>query len=295
MSDEVENAIRTRRPAVVIESALLLHHVLHPQNMHIIAECVARCRNEGAIPVFAAMVDGTLWIGAAEWRLEQLAKRAAAVADPSRARPSPVCLRDIAVAIHAGWSGGTTTAATIAIARLAGITVCVTATVRGIDHDGSPPSADMEALARHPVALVTSGIASPCDIASTHRAMAALSLPVVGFRCNTLPRFDEGGGTDGDSGGGDSGDGDSNGGGDSITQMNAKEPAEIARILRTNITLNQQHAILIPHPYPHSKEDEPEDEHHYATPHYAASRALARNCTLAAKISSEYACIIAQR
>ena len=71
-----------------------------------------------------------------------------------------VSIRDIAPVLAARTLGGTTVAATVEIAAAAGIQVLATGGIGGV-HRGAErsfdESADLEAIARHPVVVVSAG------------------------------------------------------------------------------------------------------------------------------------------
>ena len=270
ISEEIERAIRDRSPIIAFETAFLIHALPYPHNVRCVKRCIQHCRARQVAPAFVAMIDGALTVGVSADRLERLCAhanaaahanaiprpnavvhanaipRSNAAANPDTAAHTdtaarPICAADIAIAMHAGWSGGLTAAATVAIARLTGIAVCVAGGVVGAypDRTAAHPdraaaatiSADFRALARHPLALVTAGILSPLDIAYSGEQLQALSVSTVGFRCNRLPHyFTADGGYQ--------------------LPLNVDRADEIARLLYIIVTLNQPHALLIAHPCP---------------------------------------------
>src|SRR5204862_4012501 len=110
--------------------------------------CVGR---GGAMPVTVAVIDGAIRVGLSAGELEALA-RAPDVLKLSRA--------DLPYAVASRKMGATTVAATMICAHLAGIKVFATGGIGGV-HRGAETSfdisADLEELARTPVAVVSAG------------------------------------------------------------------------------------------------------------------------------------------
>ncbi len=88
--------------------------------------------------------------------------------------------------------GSTTVAATMAIAASCGIEVFATGGIggvhRGETHSGDI-SADLTALARHPVAVVCAGAKAILDLPRTVQALETAGVPVFGFETDEFPAF----------------------------------------------------------------------------------------------------------
>jgi pseudouridine-5'-phosphate glycosidase len=83
-------------------------------------------------------------------------------------------------------------AATLAVAALAGIRVFATGGIGGVHRGGETSldvSADLGALAAHPVALVSAGCKLILDVEKTLEAFETYSIPVIGYGCHSLPAF----------------------------------------------------------------------------------------------------------
>ena len=100
--------------------------------------------------------------------------------------------RDLAAAIVQGAVGATTVGGTLAACRAVGVSVLATGGLGGV-HRGwpTPPdvSADLDALARTPVLVVSSGVKSLLDVPATAELMETLGVPVLGWRTEELPLF----------------------------------------------------------------------------------------------------------
>src|SRR5690606_39030817 len=91
-----------------------------------------------------------------------------------------------------GRSGGTTVAATMIAAALAGIAVFATGGIGGVHRDAATSfdiSADLDELARTPVIVVSAGAKAILDIGATLEVLETTGVPVIGFGCDMLPAF----------------------------------------------------------------------------------------------------------
>jgi pseudouridine-5'-phosphate glycosidase/pseudouridine kinase len=115
---EVQDALEKRRPVVALESAVITNGMPYPTNLSAAKLWEQTVRTTGATPATIALIGGRVKIGLTESELEQLA-------DLSRSNGAvKVSRRDIAAVISAKRDGGTTCAATLIFASLAGIKVC---------------------------------------------------------------------------------------------------------------------------------------------------------------------------
>ncbi|MCR4269510.1 pseudouridine-5'-phosphate glycosidase, partial [Nitratireductor sp. ZSWI3] len=99
---------------------------------------------------------------------------------------------DLAFALAGGRSGGTTVAATMIAAHLAGIAVFATGGIGGV-HKGAETSfdisADLDELARTPVIVVSAGPKAILDTEKTLEVLETRGVPVVAFGTDTMPAF----------------------------------------------------------------------------------------------------------
>src|SRR5690606_27705786 len=134
-------------------------------------------------PATIAVIDGRLKIGLSASEREELAQRKDAM-KLSRA--------DLAFAISQGRTGGTTVAATMIGAHLAGIPVFATGGIGGV-HRGAEKSfdisSDLEELARTPVIVVSAGPKAILDIPKTLEVLETRGVPVVAYGTATMPAF----------------------------------------------------------------------------------------------------------
>ena len=181
---EVAQALAQGRPVVALESTIISHGMPYPQNVATALRVEAEVRAHGAVPATIAIVDGRLKAGLTAQQIERLGQLGPQVAKVSR--------RDIAFVVAAAGSGATTVAATMLIAAMAGIRVFATGGIGGV-HRGAQQSfdvsADLQELARSPVAVVCAGAKSILDLGLTLEYLETHGVAVVGYRTATLPAF----------------------------------------------------------------------------------------------------------
>jgi pseudouridine-5'-phosphate glycosidase len=180
---EVAAALAARRPVVALESTVIAHGLPRPQNLTAARALEEEVRGLGGTPATIAIADGQAVVGADDALLKRLAE------DSDVAK---VSLRDIAPVLARRGLGATTVAATAEIAARAGLTVMATGGIGGV-HRGAErsfdESADLEAIARHPVCVVCAGAKLVLDLALTLERLETLGVPVVGYGTAELPAF----------------------------------------------------------------------------------------------------------
>ncbi|RMG57446.1 MAG: pseudouridine-5'-phosphate glycosidase, partial [Bacteroidetes bacterium] len=100
--------------------------------------------------------------------------------------------RDLGVILASGRDAATTVAATMIGAHLAGIRFFATGGIGGV-HRGAAEtfdiSADLQELARTPVAVVSAGAKSILDLGLTLEYLETMGVPVIGYQTDQLPAF----------------------------------------------------------------------------------------------------------
>ena len=104
-----------------------------------------------------------------------------------------VAERDIAVAVAQRWEfGATTVSAAVAIAAAGGVAVFATGGIGGV-HRGADVtgdiSADLDAIAGHPVITVSAGAKAFLDLPRTLEYFETAGVPVLGWRHDWFPAF----------------------------------------------------------------------------------------------------------
>lgn len=180
---DVLDALNNQKPVVALESTIITHGMPFPENMDIAISVEEEIRHRGAVPATIAVLDGRLKIGLDAEELSRLAK----VSDALK-----ISRADIAFAISQKKSAGTTVAATMIVARMAGIRVFATGGIGGV-HAGAETSfdisADLTELGKTDVMVVAAGAKAILDVPKTLEVLETQGVAVVGYRTDTLPAF----------------------------------------------------------------------------------------------------------
>ncbi|MDM0046049.1 pseudouridine-5'-phosphate glycosidase [Variovorax dokdonensis] len=213
------------RPLVALESTLIAHGMPYPQNLQTAHALEAEIRAQGAEPATIALMDGRIRIGLDDEALERLAR-------DGNARK--VSRRDLPGVLADGSLGATTVAATMICAHLASIEVFVTGGIGGV-HRGAAASfdisADLQELARTPVAVVCAGAKSILDIGLTLEYLETHGVPVLSCEQDNFAAFWQR-----DSG--------------HRADLRLDEPAAQARFIRTQWELGLGGGVLLSTPVP---------------------------------------------
>jgi len=181
--EEVKKALEEGRPVVALESTIIAHGMPYPENLEVAREVENIIREYGVVPATIAMIKGKIKIGLTRGELEFMAT-SKDILKASR--------RDLAVIAAKGLNGATTVAATMVVAERAGIKVFATGGIGGV-HRGAEKtfdiSADLQELARTPVAVVCSGAKAILDLPLTKEYLETMGVPVIGFGTEELPAF----------------------------------------------------------------------------------------------------------
>jgi len=180
---EVTEALSQGRAVVALESTIISHGMPYPDNLTTAAQVEAVVRDNGAVPATIALVDGRLRVGLDEAALQRLA-RGEDVVKASR--------RDLPALMVREATAGTTVAATMYLAHLAGIRVFATGGIGGV-HRGAEHtfdvSADLTELGSTPVAVVCAGAKSILDLPKTLEVLETHGVPVLGYGTDEFPAF----------------------------------------------------------------------------------------------------------
>ena len=193
IAPEVSDALASGTPVVALESTLISHGLPYPQNVEVATASEQAIRSAGAVPATVALNAGRLLVGLAPDELEKLAT-APAGSVRKVSRPN------LGAAIASGGWGATTVAATMIAAHAAGIRVFATGGIGGVHRGalgsgaGSAPatfdiSADLDELARTPVAVVCAGPKAILDVPLTLEYLETRGVPVVSIGIDEIPGF----------------------------------------------------------------------------------------------------------
>jgi pseudouridine-5'-phosphate glycosidase len=191
LADEVLAARDSGAGVVALESTIFSNLGLpSPSNAEALERCLDAVRRAGAVPAVTAVLDGVARIGLDPAEHERIL----AGDDGDRSRPArKAAERDLAVAVAQRWDfGATTVSAAVALAAAAGIEVFATGGIGGV-HRGAElsgdVSADLDALAAHPVITVSAGAKAFLDLGRTLEYLETKGVPVLGWRHDSFPAF----------------------------------------------------------------------------------------------------------
>ena len=137
VTPEIEEAVRTGKPVVALESTILSHGMPYPENLSFAREVEKIIREQGAIPATMAIIDGRLKCGLTEDELVRMCE-AKGVLKVSR--------RDLPIVVAQKLTGATTVATTMILANMAGIHVFATGGIGGLyEHSTNFPSLTADA------------------------------------------------------------------------------------------------------------------------------------------------------
>jgi pseudouridylate synthase len=183
-SPEVAEARSAKKPIVALESTIITHGMPYPRNVETARSVEAAAREMGAVPATIAVIDGRFRVGLDAAEIERLGELSGGVVKASR--------RDLALVAARKGSGGTTVAATMFVAGLAGIEIFATGGIGGV-HRGAEEtfdiSADLVELSRTRVAVVCAGAKSILDLGKTLEYLETQGVAIVGYRTDVFPAF----------------------------------------------------------------------------------------------------------
>jgi pseudouridylate synthase len=175
IASPVAAALAGRQPVVALESTVFSRLGLPgPAGAEAQKRVYEAVSAGGAVPAVTVVLDGVARVGVDDEELPR-------VLDAHR----KVGERDLAVAVAQGWpAAATTVSASLSLAAAAGIGVFATGGIGGVHRDWvqtGDESADLGALARHPVVTVCAGAKSFLDLPRTLERLETLGVPVIGL------------------------------------------------------------------------------------------------------------------
>ena len=219
-----------KRPAVALESTIYAFGLPYPKNVELGWKLARTISSTGAEPKTFAVIDGELRAGLMDGELDRI----------SRAGTDGGVLKlnasDLGPAMALGLTGATTVSATCALAAGASVRVFATGGIGGVHRDAAESfdeSHDLVALARYPVAVVSSGAKAVLDLRKTLERLETLGVPVIGFNTAEFPAFY------------------TRSSGIKL-QLTVTDVATLARVLRAHWRIHPSIGVLIANPIPES-------------------------------------------
>lgn len=232
ISDAVRSALEESRPVVALESTIISHGFPRPQNLEAAVGFEKILTDMGVTPATIAVIDGVPHVGLEEEQLHRIAEDTSVI---------KVSVRDLGIAQAKCVTGATTVAATAHLANQSGIKVFSTGGLGGVHRGASSSfdeSADLLALSRTPIVVVSAGVKSILDVGATLERLESLNTAVVGYRTTRYPGFYI-----------------------SATEFeidwSVDSPEEVVSILVHQHALNIESAVLVANPLPVDKQLDP--------------------------------------
>ncbi len=248
------------RAAVALETTLLAHGLPAGQGLPLAVKLDAIIEAHSARPATIGVLDGVPIVGMTHDELTEFL---------SRPRIEKANTANLGPLIHQRATAATTVSATVQLAASAGIRVMATGGLGGVHHNMHQRldiSADLAALARHPVAVVSSGVKAILDVASTRELLETLGVPVIGYNTDTFPAFYL---TDSES----------------SVDASYDNPADIAAFARHHLASTGR-GVLVVQPVPAEHAIEPHLWHHWLTEAQAATAAVQGRATTPALLDT---------
>lgn len=176
--------IRRNGPrSVGLETTLLAHGLPRGESAELAKRLARIIAERGATAAIIGIVAGRPIVGMTDEELGAMLTAASV---------EKVSTSNVGLVMHRGGHGATTVSATVEFAARAGMRIIATGGIGGV-HPGLAMSvdisADVAAIARHPVGVVCSGVKSMLDVISTREVLETLGVPVVGFGTDRFPAF----------------------------------------------------------------------------------------------------------
>ncbi|MBP5694755.1 MAG: pseudouridine-5'-phosphate glycosidase [Bacilli bacterium] len=225
ISKEVQEAIKLNKPVVALESTIISHGMPYPKNVECALLVEKTIRENGAIPATIGIIEGEPIIGMSPEEIEEFGKRKGIV---------KCSRRDLPIVFAKKMWGATTVSATMILAEKASIEFFVTGGIGGV-HKGATEtfdiSADLDELGKTNVSVICAGPKAILDLGLTLEYLETKGVPVIGFNSDKLPAF--------------------------YTRTsefnvlyNAKNPAEIAQIVKSKREYELNGGVLVCNPVP---------------------------------------------
>ena len=175
----VQEALREGRAVVALESTVITHGLPRPQNLALAQSLENTVREAGGVPATVGLIGGDVVIGMSEDELRHLAET-----DVSKAS-----LWNLPALVSGKRDGGTTVASTLHLAAQVGIKVFATGGIGGVHFDAFDESADLLALSKNPLVVISAGAKSILNQSATLERLETLGVPVVGYGTDRFAGF----------------------------------------------------------------------------------------------------------
>ena len=183
ISKKVEDALKEKKPVIVLESTIISHGMPYPKNVECALAVEKAIEDEGVVAATIGIIDGVAVIGMNREEIEEFGKRKGIV---------KCSRRDLPIVFATKSWGATTVAATMFIASLANIEFFVTGGIGGAHRKANETfdiSTDLEELGRTNVSVICAGPKAILDLGLTLEILETKGVPVIGYNTDYLPAF----------------------------------------------------------------------------------------------------------
>ena len=183
ISNDVKKAIDLKKHIVALESTLISHGLLYPDNIKVAKESINAVQDNGSVAATIGIINGKVKIGLSEDDINILAKDN---------NVQKVSNHNINLSIFKKENAATTVASTISIASIFGIKFFATGGIGGVHLNAENTydvSADLYSLSEHSNYIICSGAKSILDLDKTYELLETLGITRIGYKTNYMPGF----------------------------------------------------------------------------------------------------------
>ena len=183
ISEEIQIALKDKKPVVALESTLISHGLPYPINLDVAKSSMNAVRSSGSSPATIAIMNGKIKVGLNNDDINILSQNN---------NIEKVSSHNFAISISNKNHAATTVASTIYLASKIGIKFFATGGIGGVHLDFVNTfdiSADLIELSKTNMNVICSGAKSILDLDKTFEILETLRIPRLGFKTNYMPGF----------------------------------------------------------------------------------------------------------
>jgi len=183
ISDEIQIAIKDKKPIVALESTLISHGLPYPTNLDVAKSSMNAVRSNGSIPATIAIINGKIKVGLNDDDINILSQNN---------NIEKVSTHNFSISISNKNHAATTVASTIYLASKIGIKFFSTGGIGGVHLNFEKTfdvSADLIELSKTKMNVICSGAKSILDLNKTFEILETLRIPRIGYKTNYMPGF----------------------------------------------------------------------------------------------------------
>ena len=183
INEEIQIALKDKKPIVALESTLISHGLPYPINLDVAKSSMNAVRSSGSIPATIAIINGKIKVGLNNDDINILSQNN---------KIEKVSSHNFAISISNKNHAATTVASTIYLAAKIGIKFFATGGIGGVHLDFENTfdiSADLIELSKTKMNVICSGAKSILDLDKTFEILETLRISRLGFKTKYMPGF----------------------------------------------------------------------------------------------------------